>query len=138
MPGDNTQHKEGGMSDQRTEQERIHEMVKGRECCRRLVSSYETARAQQRGHAESGMQVSSLQKMDATADRMLGHLAGLAVNATDEMSDSSRRHAERLLVEMGDLLERAMILERELRLSVRERKSSPVFSARAVNAYKSA
>ena len=126
------------MSDQRTEQERIHEMVKGRECCRRLVSSYETARAQQRGHAASGMQVSSLQKMDATADRMLGHLAGLAVASTDEMSDSSRQHAERLLVEMGALLERAMILERELRLSVRERPSSPVFSARAVNAYKSA
>jgi hypothetical protein len=126
------------MSDQRTEQERIHEMVKGRECCRRLVHSYEKARAQQRGHAASGMPVTSLQRMDATADLMLGHLAGLAENSTEQMSDTSRQHAERLLGEMGSLLERAMILERELRVSVRERQSSPVFSARAVNAYKRA
>ncbi len=126
------------MSDQRTEQERLHEMVKGRECCRRLVLSYETARARQRGHGADGMQVSSLQKMDATADRMLGHLAGLAANAAEEMSESSRQHAERLLGEMGALLERAMILERELRLSVRDRQSCPTFSSKAVNAYKSA
>jgi hypothetical protein len=126
------------MSDQRTEQERIHEMVKGRECCRRLVHSYEMARTEQRGPAASGVPVTSLQKMDATADRMLGHLSSLAEDSKEEMSDSSRQHADRLLEEMGALLERAMILERELRVSVRERQSSPVFSAHAVNAYKRA
>ncbi|OVE75194.1 hypothetical protein BVX97_05435 [bacterium E08(2017)] len=94
----------------------IARMVKGRECCRQLVKAFETARARDREVKADDDNVSMLANADMTLSRMLTHLAELPDKLGDSVSEvENREYAMRLLGEIAELLQRAMILERELR-----------------------
>ncbi len=99
----------------------ISSMVKGRECCRNLVNAYEQARKNGAGGegANSGDEVSMLEGADGAVTKMLSHMSSIPGKPQELMiEDENKKYAARLLGEIRDLLERAMIMEREFRNTV--------------------
>jgi hypothetical protein len=101
----------------RSGQTAIAAMVKARECCRRLVQTYEqtrygpdTANANPNG---------ALRAADAAANRLLRYMRiiphgkDLRVNEPDQHA-----YAQRLRAEIREMLEKAVILERETRYAM--------------------
>ncbi len=92
----------------------IAAMVKARECCRRLVQTYEQARNASEPPVDG--HIGLLRAADTTANRLLHYVrllprdVGLIVSGRD-----SRIYATRLRAEIRELLEKAVILERETR-----------------------
>ena len=101
-------------------------MVKGRECCRQLVLAYEKGRA--RGVAPD---IGELADADRTVTRMLSHLQEIPAHLGEHISEGEKKeYAARLMAEVSELLQRAMILEREVREGAsRARKPAPALAA---------
>ncbi len=92
----------------------IAAMVKARECCRRLVQAYEQARTAPDSFAEG--RVGFLRATDVNARRFLHYLRLLPRDlGAFAGGPDNRLYAARLRAEIRELLERAMILERETR-----------------------
>jgi hypothetical protein len=115
---------EGQMKDE----EVIAALVKGRERCRQIVQLYQNLR--------EASETRSVRSNDlATANRimsqMLEYLHSLPRKPSQQMtSPSLRGEAERLLREIGDLLECAIVAERNLREQAGRSPSAPVGMAR--------
>ena len=97
----------------------ISSMVKGRECCRRLVQTYETARRQSLSSRSPGPgDLRMLETAETAATQMLSHLSHLPANPCEAMpTEEARRHTSQVLGDIRSLLEKAIMLEREMRTS---------------------
>ena len=94
----------------------ISSMVKSRECCRRLVQNYETERNRRVASASSGdADVTMLQSANHTATQILTHLSTLPQQPCAAMDAESRRYTSKVLGDIRSLLEKAIMLEREMR-----------------------
>jgi hypothetical protein len=98
-----------------SDEEIIASMVKSRECCRRAGKALQEARA--RAVAGEGLSgIDTVAEANDAITRMLSHLKKVPPKMSSSMSsDSSRAYAARLLLEISELLEKAMIMERETR-----------------------
>jgi hypothetical protein len=104
----------------------ISSMVKGRECCRKLVQSYESERSRRQLAPGTGTDVGMLRSAESTASQMLQHLSQLPAKPCDTMlSDEARRYTSKLLGDIRDLLEKAIMLEREMRATAPHREALP-------------
>lgn len=98
-----------------SDQDVIATLVKERERCRQLVNLYQQMRATP-GGGPRGAPQGTLEIADRILTQVLDHLRDLPRKPADDLeSESGREEARRLLQEIGDLLERAMIAERECR-----------------------
>lgn len=99
----------------------IGAMIKGRECCRQVVRAYEQTRdARYATNPDVRPDVNSLKRVDNAASRLLGHLKNLPENPQSRVTrDSDKKYATQLLGEIGQLLEKAIIMEREMRQAIR-------------------
>lgn len=97
----------------------IATMVKGRECCRQIVRMYESVRED--GQMTKGAlmtQRTSLAKANLALTQMLGQMKHLPEKPVNHMvGEDDKRYVTSLFAEISALLERAMILEREVRSS---------------------
>lgn len=100
-----------------TDQEIIGLMVKGRECCRRVLLAYE--KVWDSGGSSSDGSVESLKLLagaDLAAAQMLMHLDHLPEKPSEHIAnDDQKVYADRVMGEIGMLLEKTMVLEREVR-----------------------
>lgn len=115
-----------------SDEEILSTLVKGRERCRQLVQFYHNVRA---ASAPDGTPPAIEDISLATASRILNqvlmHLHSLPRKPSALVqSVSKRQDAERLLREIGDLLESAMVAEREIREKVAARRTPPAGTAR--------
>jgi hypothetical protein len=95
----------------------IAAMVKARECCRRLVQTYEQARCAPNTAAAgpSGL----LRAADATANRLLRYMRLLPRDEREFGGGPDQRaYALRLRAEIREMLEKVVILERETRYAL--------------------
>jgi hypothetical protein len=94
-------------------------MIKGRECCRRLVQTYEQARGQPQAAPSAGSaNLNLLRTAETAATQMLSHLSRLPQNPCAGMTDEeAKRHTSQVLGDIRGLLEKAIMLEREMRAS---------------------
>lgn len=90
-------------------------MVKSRECCRRLVHSYENERNRRLSAPADATDVVMLQSANSTATQILTHLSNLPAKPCDTMDEESRRYTSKVLGDIRALLEKAIMLEREMR-----------------------
>ena len=122
-----------------SEEDVIAAMVKGRECCRQLLKAYETVHTGGNGGSPD---IEMLTMADRTVTRMMTCISNLPSGVAGAIVDESRRqYVARLLKEMGVLLERLMVLEREVRVTAMNRKprvSSVRPGFRALQAYANA
>ena len=103
----------------------ISSMVKSRECCRRLVQNYETERNRRLASAASGdSDVNMLQSANRTATQILTHLSTLPQKPCAEMDVESRRYTSKVLGDIRSLLEKAIMLEREMRTTAETQPGS--------------
>ncbi len=106
-----------------SDQEVIAVLVKERERCRQLVQLYQTIRQALTPH---GPDSESLDVANRILTHVLGQLHGLPRKPVDALSEEdARQDARRLLREIGDLLERAIVAEREVREGVRRSPLPP-------------
>ena len=115
-----------------SDEEIISTLVKGRERCRQLVQFYHNVRA---ASAPDGrpprMDGISLETANRILAQVLAHLHSLPRKPSEFIRNSAKRQdAERLLREIGDLIENAMVSERELREKVGAQSSPPTGMAR--------
>lgn len=97
-------------------QEIISSMVKSRECCRRLVQSYEAERnRRQTAPAAAPASVPMLQSANQAATQILTHLATLPRQPCAAMNEETRAYSSKILTDIRGLLEKAIMLEREMR-----------------------
>jgi cell division septum initiation protein DivIVA len=97
-------------------QEILSSMVKSRECCRRLVQSYEAERTRrQTAPATAPASVPMLQNANQAATQILTHLASLPRQPCAAMNEETRAYSSKLLNDIRSLLEKAIMLEREMR-----------------------
>jgi hypothetical protein len=118
----------------------VASMVKGREFCRRLVREYEELRVRE---ADSGGKpdVKLLRLLNAVVSKMVATVRQIPVRFVETMSgDSDRAYARRALAEVTALLERAIMLEREMRRRVENSGDGAMRrpAERLLNSYKSA
>jgi hypothetical protein len=111
-----------------SDEEIISTLVKGRERCRQLVQFYHNVRA---ASAPDGkppcLDEISLETANRILAQVLTHLHSLPRKPSEIMRNSVKRQdAERLLREIGDLIENAMVAERELREKVGARQLPPM------------
>jgi len=93
-------------------------MVKGRESCRRVIQSYEIMRAAKAAGATPETKL--LLSANMAASQMLEHFNGISNGArTLAHLETDRQYASKLVTEIKDMLEKAMMLERETRRLVR-------------------
>jgi len=122
-----------------SDDEMIATMVKGRELCRQLVRTYESAYAEaEAADMNEPERLEGLTRADRTATRMLACLRQLPGRPTELLADDSRRrYVSRLMAEITVLLDRVMILEREVRNAAfgRSAGTSIAPSPRALRAY---
>jgi hypothetical protein len=115
-----------------SDEEIISTLVKGRERCRQLVQFYRNIRAASppdgRPPCLDGI---SLETANRILAQVLTYLHSLPRKPSEIIRNSAKRQdAERLLREIGDLIENAMVAERELREKVGGRQSPPMGMAR--------
>ncbi len=105
------------MSEQYQDEEKIlASMVKSRECCRQAGKALAVARAAAEQSGEAGGNVEQMAVADRAITQMLSHLQKVPLKMADAMgSNESKEYAARLLLEISELLEKAMIMERETR-----------------------
>lgn len=92
-------------------------MVKGRERCRQLVQFYQRMRAAQATARETPpIDQPSLQEADRILTSALALLRSLPEKPVESCRDpENKAYAKRLLCEVGDLLESALIMDKEIR-----------------------
>lgn len=116
-------------------------MVKARECCRQIVQLYEAVRDD--GNMTKGGLVArrgSLAKANAALSQMLLQMKRLPEKPAACVSlDEDKQYVAGLFAEISELLEKAMILEREVRSCTPADENAPcrVHGARAMKAYNS-
>ena len=115
-----------------SDQEIIAMLVKQRERCRKLLQLYQklssTAMISGRGISVDN---EDLQTANRVLNEVLMHIKFIPAKPMDTLvSHAEREHAQRLLEETGDLLERVMIMEREIREMVAVHPATPVGAAR--------
>ena len=93
----------------------ISSMVKSRESCRRLVQSYETERNRRSSAPAGATDVVMLQSANRTATQILTHLSSLPQQPCATMDNESKRYTSKVLGDIRALLEKAIMLEREMR-----------------------
>ncbi|MEI6210442.1 MAG: hypothetical protein WCR06_02325 [bacterium] len=93
----------------------ISSMVKSRECCRRLVHNYEAERNRRLAAPAEASDVVMLQSANRTATQILTHLSSLPARPCSAMDEDSRRYTSKVLGDIRTLLEKAIMLEREMR-----------------------
>ena len=93
----------------------ISTMVKSRESCRRLVQSYETERNRRLSTPDGATDVGMLQRANHAATQILTHLSNLPQKPCDTMDAESRHYTSKVLGDIRNLLEKAIMLEREIR-----------------------
>jgi hypothetical protein len=102
-----------------SDQEIIAVLIKERERCRQLVQLYQSLRT------DSGSGTpdkEALQTANRILTQVLSHIRDLPQKPASSLgTEDNRQEARRLLREISDLLERAIIAERE----TRERKPAP-------------
>ena len=111
------------------DEEIIASLVKGRERCRQIVQLYQNLR----GCGAEGRPVDpvELERANGIMTQMLGYLHALPHKPSRTMTNpAAREHAEQLLREVGDLLETAIVAERELRDQMSRPVSAPAGTAR--------
>jgi hypothetical protein len=109
------------------DEEIISTLVKGRERCRQLVQFYHNVRAASEPDGKPlCLDGVSLETANRILAQVLTHLHALPRKPSEIIrSNDKRRDAERLLREIGDLIENAMVAERELREKVAARPMPP-------------
>ncbi len=123
----------------KSDEDILASMVKSRECCRQAGKALEAARAAAGRDSETMGNLDLVSSADKAITQMLSHLENVPAKMGSAMSsESSRKYAARLLLEISELLEKAMIMERETRDIIGS--ISPPFAAqqrkgRAVRAY---
>lgn len=115
-----------------SDEEILATLVKGRERCRQLVQFYHNIRA---ASAPDGtppdLSGISLETASRILSQVLAHLHSLPQKPSELIRNSAKRQdAERLLREIGDLIESAMVAEREMREKVGARPMPPLGAAR--------
>ena len=93
----------------------ISSMVKSRDCCRRLVQNYETERSRRLSTPAGAADVGMLQSANRTANQILTHLSTLPTQPCATMDTESRHYTSKVLGDIRTLLEKAIMLEREMR-----------------------
>ena len=93
----------------------ISSMVKSRECCRRLVQSYEAERNRRQASPQPATNVPMLQSANQTATQILTHLGSLPQQPCATMNEETRAYSSKILNDIRGLLEKAIMLEREMR-----------------------
>ena len=125
-----------------SEEDVIAAMVKGRECCRQLIKAYERVHTGEDAGNSGAADIEMLTTADRTVTRMMACLGDIPAGVAGGIADESRRqYVARLLKEMGLLLERLMVLEREVRVAAMSQTSrvrSVRPGARALQAYANA
>ncbi|HBA84864.1 MAG TPA: hypothetical protein DCZ95_12290 [Verrucomicrobia bacterium] len=97
-----------------SDQEIIAVLVKERERCRQLVQLYQSLRAARDQGALPDPEV--LQTANRILTQVLTHIRDLPRKPSTSLdTEDNRQEARRLLREIGDLLERAIVAERETR-----------------------
>lgn len=91
----------------------VGQLVKSRERCRQLVQLYQRA---YRDFECEGIAGLPLDKACSAVTQLLAHLRAFpGAPARQVQSPALRRNAEQILLETSDLLEGALVIERELR-----------------------
>jgi hypothetical protein len=122
-------------------EEIISAMVKSRECCRQIVQLYESVRED--GDMTKGSLTArrnSLDRANASLSQMLLQMKKLPDKPVNCFTlEDDKRYVSSLFSEISELLEKAMILEREVRSSVPDEDGSSgrVHGARCIKAYTS-
>jgi hypothetical protein len=116
-----------------SDEEILSTLVKGRERCRQLVQFYHNVRA---ASAPDGtlprLNDISLETANRILAQVLAHLRSLPKKPSEFVQNGAKRlDAERLLREIGDLIEKAMVAEREMREKLGARPSPPTGTARS-------
>ena len=93
----------------------ISSMVKSRECCRRLVQNYESERNRRLVTPVNATDVGMLQSANHTATQILTHLSNLPTQPCASMDTENQRYTSKVLGDIRGLLEKAIMLEREMR-----------------------
>jgi len=95
----------------------VSAMVKARECCRQVVRLYEHAREQESGgDGIAAVRHDMLIKANAALSQMLVQMKRVPDKPDRYFSmEEDKNYVHSLFVEISDLIERAMILEREVR-----------------------
>ena len=97
-----------------SEQEILAVLVKERERCRQLVQLYQSLRVERGGLGTPDPE--ALRTANRILTQVLGHIRDLPRKPASMLqAEADRQQAERLLREIGDLLERAIVAERESR-----------------------
>lgn len=98
------------------EDEILAEMVKSRECCRKAAKAFENIRGEMAARNIHGSDTRYLVAANRAATQMLSHLCRIPAGIESAMrSDDGRKYAARLVAEIGGILEKTMIMEREIR-----------------------
>jgi capsular polysaccharide biosynthesis protein len=98
-----------------TEQQIIESMVKGRESCRKVIQTFQIIRSKSNDMKEP-VDSQLLLSANRAASQMLNYVSELSSEINNVIkSDENRQYASRLITEIRQMLERAMILEREMR-----------------------
>jgi hypothetical protein len=112
-------------------EEIIAQLVKGRERCRQLVQFYQKLHAGAAGDPAAPPDKESLEMADRILTQVLAHLHSLPRKPSEQIADATEReNAGRLLREIGDLIECAMVAERELRERAASQTEPPAGPAR--------
>lgn len=114
-------------------------MVKSRESCRQIVQLYEAAREHDdaAGGAEMARQ-HSLTRANSILSQMLLQMKRLPAKPADSVGrEEDRQYIISLFAEISELIEKAMILEREVRYDVPAPGAEPDYQpgARCMKAY---
>ncbi len=98
-----------------TDEVLVGQLVKSRERCRQLVQLYQGAYDE---FMNLGVLSVSMEKAVMMVSHLLAHLRAISGGGLRQVqSPEQRKEAEALLEETGDLLQRVMVIERELRES---------------------
>ena len=99
-----------------SDQEIISALVKERERCRQLLQLYQTLRISSGTCGAAMPDNETLQTANRILTQVLSHIRSLPRKPAGSIStEDGRQDAERLLREISDLLERAIVAERETR-----------------------
>ena len=102
----------------------ISAMVRSREYCRSILSLYDEAR--QCGSSE---RVIKMRKISECADALGSQLHRLPHAPVESIPQGARRdYIQRLCTEVGDMITRVMVLERECRVAEQKTYSAGGFS----------
>lgn len=115
-----------------SDEEILSTLVKGRERCRQLVQFYHNVRAASAlDGTPPAIEDISLETANRILNQVLTYLHSLPRKPSALIQNiSKRKDAERLLREIGDLLESAMVAEREIREKVASSRTPPAGPAK--------